>query len=96
MKLHKVPGVSVAFFEHGKILWTRTYGFADVASKKPVTTETFFQAASISKPISALAALRLVQDGKLSLDDDVNGKTYKWSSSRSLRGLPCPVNSYYR
>lgn len=72
----KVPPCtrSVAFFDHDHILWTRTYGFADVATKKPVTTETLLQAASISKPVSAVAALRLVQDGKLSLDQNVNDK----------------------
>jgi CubicO group peptidase (beta-lactamase class C family) len=59
MKHYKVPGVSLAFFDHEQILWTRTYGFADVATKRPVKTETLFQAASISKPVSALAALRL-------------------------------------
>jgi CubicO group peptidase (beta-lactamase class C family) len=79
MSHFKVPGVSVAFFDHGQILWTRTYGFANVGSKTPVTTETLFQAASISKPVSALAALRLVQDGKLSLDDNVNSKLRSWT-----------------
>ena len=74
----KVPGVSVAFFENGKIAWTRTYGFADLAANKPITPETLFQAASISKPIAALAMLRLVQDGKLSLDEDVNLKLRSW------------------
>jgi CubicO group peptidase (beta-lactamase class C family) len=78
MAHYKVPGVSVAFFDHGQILWTRAYGFADVASKKPVTPDTLFQAASISKPVAALAALRLVQDGKLSLDEDVNVKLRTW------------------
>lgn len=78
MTFHKVPGVSVAFYDHGQIIWTKTYGFADVASKKPVTRDTLFQAASISKPVVALAALRLVQDGKLSLDDDVNIKLRTW------------------
>ncbi len=78
MAFHKVPGVSVAFFDHGQILWTRAYGFAEVASKKPVTPNTLFQAASISKPVAALAALRLVQDGKLSLDEDVNVKLRTW------------------
>lgn len=78
MAFHKVPGVSVAFFDHGQILWARGYGFADVASKKPVTPDTLFQAASISKPVSALAALRLVQDGKLNLDEDVNLKLKTW------------------
>jgi CubicO group peptidase (beta-lactamase class C family) len=75
---YKVPGVSVAFFDHGQIIWTKTYGFTDVASKKPVTPDTLFQAASISKPVAALAALRLVQDGKLSLDEDVNVKLRTW------------------
>ncbi len=78
MQFYKVPGVSVAFFDHGKIIWTRAYGLADVATKKPVTSETLFQAASISKPVSALAALHLVQEGKLSLDENVNDKLRAW------------------
>ena len=78
MAHYKVPGVSVAFFDHGGIIWTRVYGLADVAAKKPVTPETLFQAASISKPITALAALHLVQEGKLSLDEDVNVKLRTW------------------
>ncbi|MGB6458714.1 MAG: serine hydrolase [Candidatus Acidiferrum sp.] len=78
MEHYKVPGVSVSFFDHGQILWTRAYGLADVAAKKPVTPDTLFQAASISKPVAALAALRLVQEGKLSLDEDVNVKLKTW------------------
>ena len=78
MKHYKVPGVSIAFFSGGKILWTRVYGYADVAEMTPVTPETLFQAASISKPISTLAGLRLVQEGKLSLDEDVNVKLKSW------------------
>ena len=78
MQFYKVPGISVAFFEHGKIIWTRAYGLADVASKKPVTSETLFQAASISKPVSALAALHLVEGGKLGLDENVNDKLRTW------------------
>src|SRR5580693_299333 len=78
MAHHKVPGVSVAFFDQGQIIWTRTYGLADVAAKKTVTPDTLFQAASISKPVAALAALRLVEDGKLNLDEDVNAKLTTW------------------
>ena len=74
----KVPGVSVAYFDHGQILWARGYGFADVAAKKPVTPDTLFQAASVSKPVAALAMLRLVQDGKLFLDEEVNAKLHSW------------------
>src|ERR1700761_6328452 len=78
MARYKVPGVSIAFFSGGKIRWTRVYGYADVDKKSPVTPETLFQAASISKPISTLAMLRLVQEGKLSLDEDVNLKLKAW------------------
>src|SRR5471030_654134 len=78
MRHYKVPGVSIAFFSGGKIIWTREYGYADVAKMTPVTRETLFQAASISKPISTLAMLRLVEAGKLSLDEDVNMKLESW------------------
>src|SRR5579871_3199312 len=78
MRFYKVPGLSVAFFDHGKIIWTRAYGLADVATRRPVTSETLFQAASISKAGSALAALHLVQQGKLGLDEDVNDKLRAW------------------
>ena len=78
MQFYKVPGLSVAFFDHGKIIWTRAYGLADLAAKKPVTSETLFQAASIGKPETALAALHLVQEGKLSLDENVNDKLRTW------------------
>jgi CubicO group peptidase (beta-lactamase class C family) len=78
MEHYKVPGVSMAFFEGGRIVWTRAYGFADVASKKPVATDTIFEAGSISKPTTALATLHLVQQGKLDLDQDVNQKLVGW------------------
>jgi len=78
MKHYNVPGVSIAFFEGGQITWTRVYGFADVASGRRVTTETMFQSASISKPAAALAVLKLVQEGKLNLDEDVNLKLRSW------------------
>jgi CubicO group peptidase (beta-lactamase class C family) len=78
MKRDKVPGVSVAFFENGQIVWTRGYGYADVEKKTPVTADTLFQAASISKPVAALAAMHLVEQGALSLDEDVNAKLKSW------------------
>jgi CubicO group peptidase (beta-lactamase class C family) len=78
MKFYKVPGVSVAFLDHGNIIWSRAYGLADTVTKKPVTSETLFQAASISKPVTALAALHLVEEGKLSLDENVNDKLRTW------------------
>jgi len=78
MQYYHVPGVSIAFFDRGKILWTRGYGVADVQTGQPVTPETPFQAGSISKPIAALGALRLVEQGKLKLDANVNDELRSW------------------
>jgi CubicO group peptidase (beta-lactamase class C family) len=83
MAHHKVPAVSVAFVENGKLAWARAYGIGDVAAGTRATTDTLFQAASISKPLAALAVLRLVQDGKLALDEDVNLKLKSWQVPES-------------
>ncbi len=79
MEHHRVPGVSVAVIDGGEIAWARAYGMADLASRRPVTTETRFQAASISKPIAALGALALVDDGRLELDAPVNASLRRWT-----------------
>ncbi|HVZ61500.1 MAG TPA: serine hydrolase domain-containing protein, partial [Terriglobales bacterium] len=73
-----IPGLSLAIVHGGEIVKVRGYGFADRASRKSVTASTLFQAASVSKPVAALAALRLVDQGKLSLDADVNSTLTKW------------------
>jgi CubicO group peptidase (beta-lactamase class C family) len=78
MKHYHVPGVSIAFIDRGQIIWARGFGLADVAANKPVTPDTLFQAASISKSVTALGALRLVQERKLNLDEDVNHKFVHW------------------
>ena len=74
----KVPGVSVAVINGGTIEWARGYGVAETGSATPVTPRTLFQAASISKPVAALGALRLVERGQLSLDQDVNERLTSW------------------
>src|SRR5260370_21841576 len=74
MKHYHVPGVSIAVFNKGQILWARGFGLADIPANKPVTPETLFQAASVSKSVTAFAALQLVQQGQLNLDVDVNRK----------------------
>ncbi len=78
MKYYNVPEVSIAFFDNGRVVWARGYGLADKGANKPVTPDTLFQAASISKSVTAFAALRLVQQGKLNLDEDVNLKLVSW------------------
>ena len=78
MREHRVPGISIAVIRDGEIDWARGFGVADVESGRPVTTETLFQAASISKPVAAAAALSMVRDGLLDLDEDVNVKLKSW------------------
>src|SRR5262249_61433351 len=58
--------------------WARGFGVVEAGVHKPITPDTLFQAGSISKPVAAMAALRLVEQGKLSLDEDVNLKLKSW------------------
>ena len=73
-----VPGVSIAVIRDHQIHWAKGYGIADVATGAPVNTETMFQAASMSKPVAAMAVLRAVQDGLFTLDDDINTILTSW------------------
>ena len=78
MAHHKVPGVSIAVIDRGRIAWARGFGVKEAGSPDPVTPTTLFQAASISKPVSATAMLRLVERGTLDLDADVNTYLKSW------------------
>jgi len=73
----KVPGVSIAVIHQGRIEWARGYGVTRVGGP-PVSADTLFQAASISKPVFALAVLHLVEGKKLDLDTDVNTYLKQW------------------
>jgi CubicO group peptidase (beta-lactamase class C family) len=73
-----VPGVGIAVIRDFAIHWAKGYGVADVEAKQAVSVDTLFQAASISKPITAMAAMRLVQEGRLALDEDVNKILTSW------------------
>jgi len=71
-----VPGVSIAVMHNGGLEWAKAYG--EARPGVPVNTETLFQAGSISKPLAAMAALRLVEQGKLALDTDINASLTSW------------------
>ncbi len=73
-----VPGFSVALIEGNEIAWARGYGVLETGGDEAVTSETLFQAASISKPVSAMAALRLVETGTLDPDANVNEALRSW------------------
>ena len=68
-----VPGVSVAVLHDGALHWAKGYGVTRAGGPQ-VTPETLFQAGSISKPVAALAALRLVEQGRTTLDGDVGAQ----------------------
>lgn len=85
MEHYHVPGVSIAVVKDGKLHWAKGYGIANTETGDSVTTETIFQAGSISKPLAALGALKLVQEGKMALNEDIN--TY-------LQGWQVPENKF--
>ena len=78
MTRFNVPGVSIAVIRDHQIHWAKGYGIADIGTGAPVNTETMFQAASISKPVAAMAVLRAVQDGLFTLDTDINTILTSW------------------
>jgi len=78
MKHHGVHGMSIAIIDDFKIAWTKSYGVMDTTSKRPVTDSTLFQAASISKPVFAMAVLKLAEQGALNIDEDVNSMLTSW------------------
>lgn len=97
----KVPGLSLAVFEKGKITYSEAFGFSDLESRKPVTNATFYEAASLSKSVFAYFALKLAHGGKLDLDKplfhylpnpDIQDERYKKISARMVlnhsSGLP--------
>lgn len=79
MAAHHVPSVSIAVVDHGRVVWAKAYGLADVASGRRATTRTLFQAGSISKPVAATGAMALAQAHKLDLDAPANGQLTSWN-----------------
>lgn len=78
MKHYHVPGVSIAVINDGKIEWVKSYGVMDEETKEPVTNQTLFQAGSISKPVAAYGALKLAEEGKINIDENVNTYLKTW------------------
>ena len=72
MKKADIPGLSIALIRGGKLAWNRGFGVRNSQSKEPVTEETVFEAASLTKPVVAYAVLKLVDAGKLDLDSPLN------------------------
>ncbi|WP_299436516.1 serine hydrolase domain-containing protein [uncultured Aquimarina sp.] len=78
MTHYGIPGVSIAVIHNGKIAWTKGYGVVDKESQTPVTTQTLFQAGALSIPVTAYGALRLVEQDKVTLDENINSYLKSW------------------
>src|SRR5579884_642357 len=75
---HGVPGVAIALVRNGAVAWAAGYGLADAASGRPVTPETVFQVASVSKPVAAWGIVCLAEQGRLDLDAPVDRYLTRW------------------
>lgn len=84
MKQDNIPGVSIAFIDNGQIAWTKQYGYANLEDSIPINSQTVFTGASLSKPVTAIAALHLVEKGLLNLDEDVNLQLKDWKIPETL------------
>ncbi|MGQ0642667.1 MAG: serine hydrolase domain-containing protein [Gemmatimonadaceae bacterium] len=88
LRAYRTPGVSVAVLHNGKVEWAKGYGVRRTGSSEAVDSATLFQAASISKPVAAVAALRLVDAGRLTLDADINTVLTSWKVPESSHKEP--------
>lgn len=69
LKKHEVPGATLAVAKDGKLVYARGFGFAELDQRQPMEARSLMRVASVSKPITAVAILRLMEEGKLTLDD---------------------------
>jgi CubicO group peptidase (beta-lactamase class C family) len=68
----KIPGADVLIRQRGKDIYHETFGVQDVVSKAPITDKTIFRLSSLTKVITSVVAMQLIQDGKMKLDDPVS------------------------
>jgi CubicO group peptidase (beta-lactamase class C family) len=78
MEYYATPGASIGVVDDGALAWASGFGVRMMETADAVTAKTPFQAGSISKPVFALAVMRLVEQGTLDLDADVNGYLSSW------------------
>jgi CubicO group peptidase (beta-lactamase class C family) len=78
MEIYQVPGLSMAVFDGHALVWAKAYGVTQSGAADPVKLDTLFQAASISKPVTAMAALHFVEKGRWTLDENINDRLRSW------------------
>ena len=84
LSFYKVPGLSFALINKGKVAWSNGYGNLSSSSDKPVTRNTVFQAASIAKPVTAFAVMRMQDTGKIDISKPINAylKSYQLAGAQ--------------
>lgn len=75
---NNVPGVAVALIKDGKVAWIQSIGYADLASRKPLTPETIFNIGSVSKLVSSWGFMQLTEKGLLDLDEPIEHSLTRW------------------
>lgn len=78
IKAKNVPGMAIAVFDQGKIIYTKGIGLADVQNENPVSETTGFNIGSISKMFTAWGVMKLVEQGKVDLDSPVESYLTRW------------------
>jgi CubicO group peptidase (beta-lactamase class C family) len=79
MKKHDIKGVAIGLIHDGEVVYLKGFGFADSEQETPVTENTIFQVASISKSVTAWGIMNLVEEGKLDLDEPVSKYLTRWT-----------------
>lgn len=90
-KMH-IPGASVAVIDKGKIAWKKGFGFADLSHQRKITTQTLFQAASITKTLTAAATLKLLSEKGIAFDEPVNRYLKQWQIPTNQYSKTVPVS----
>lgn len=75
---YKTPGISIAVINNGKLEWARGFGYRNLTKNEPVTQNTLFQVASISKPVVALAFIKLMENNEIDIDTNINVYLKSW------------------
>lgn len=81
---YNIPGASISLIENGEIKWIGTFGYADIEEKIEINKATVYQVASISKSVTALGIMKLVEDGILNLDDPIEKYITRWEIPESI------------
>ena len=83
LKQHRIPGAAVALVHEGRVIFSQCYGYADTDKKVAITEDTYFMAGSLTKSFTALAVLKLIEQGKIDPHADIK----KYIPDFSIRNL---------